>query len=94
LIRYREIMHLCAAPCGHMDGPMATDECLGANRSGAQNALIQNGDWCGLTPQPTENTRRRLTRNAAIKTTRPAIGRKTLAPIDQGGEMVTLSIDG
>ena len=34
---------------------MATDECLGAQAQGRQRVLIQNGDWCGILPQPTYN---------------------------------------
>lgn len=34
---------------------MATDECLGAQAHGRHPAQIQNGDWRGLSPQPTEN---------------------------------------
>ena len=35
--------------------PMATDVCLGATRSRALNALIQNGDWCGIIPALNRN---------------------------------------
>ena len=34
---------------------MATDECLGAQAQGRASVLIQNGDWCGIHPQPTDN---------------------------------------
>ncbi len=34
---------------------MATDECLGAQAQGRASVLIQNGDWCGIFPEPVEN---------------------------------------
>jgi len=46
-----------------MGGTMATDECLEAYAQGRRRALIQNCDWCGFIPQPTENAWRRPIRN-------------------------------
>ena len=50
--------------------------------------MIQNGDWCGFIPPPTENFRRRLVSDT-MNILRIPCGAADLRPVDARGEMVT-----